>query len=126
MRVLLVEDHMDTARAMARLLQMNGHAVRTAGTLEGALAVAANEPFDWLITDVHLPDGCGLDLLPRLRDRAAPAGAAGALPSAIVVSGDDRDARPALEAGYVRHLVKPVRYDQLLALIDAPPPAAAP
>lgn len=123
MRVLLVEDHRDTVRAMARLLEMSGHTVRTAGTLDEALAAGAAEPFDWIVTDVHLPDGCGLDLLPRLR---ASAGAAGrAAPAAVVVSGDDRDAQPAIQAGYIRHLVKPVRYDQLLALIEALPPSAA-
>lgn len=123
MKVLLVEDHRDTARVMARLLEMNGHAVRTAGTLDEAMAVSAAEPFDWIITDVHLPDGCGLDLLPRLRDRARAAGEAA--PAAVVVSGDDRDAQPAIQAGYVRHMVKPVHYEQLLALIEAPPPTAA-
>jgi CheY-like chemotaxis protein len=123
MRVLLVEDHRDTARVMARLLEMNGHDVRTAGTLQEALALTATEPFDWVITDVHLPDGCGLDLLPRVRDRARTAGQT--TPAAVVVSGDDRDAQPAIQAGYVRHMVKPVQFEKLLALLEAPPPGAA-
>lgn len=123
MKVLLVEDHRDTARVMARLLEMSGHAVRVAGTFDDALTLGAAEPFDWIITDVHLPDGCGLDLLPRIRASARTAGQAA--PAAVVVSGDDRDAQPAIQAGYVRHMIKPVKYEQLLALLEAPPPSAA-
>jgi CheY-like chemotaxis protein len=113
MHVLLVEDHEDTARATARLLEMNGCTVRAVGSVGEALAEGAARPFDLLVTDVRLSDGDGLQLLPELRRRVD-----GAL-CGIVVSGNAGDAEPALRAGYKAHVLKPVEWGQLLATIQS-------
>jgi anti-sigma regulatory factor (Ser/Thr protein kinase) len=46
LRILLVEDHHDTACALQRLLRANRHEVRVAGNVADALRIAGDEPFD--------------------------------------------------------------------------------
>src|SRR6185436_2826427 len=69
-KILLVEDHYDTARAMARLLNLSGYNVRTASTYRSAIEICDEEQFDLVISDVGLPDGSGYDLMREMLDRA--------------------------------------------------------
>lgn len=105
--ILLVEDHVDTAAAMGRLLNRIGYGVKTATTVAAALDVAERENFDLIISDIGLPDGTGLDLMRQLLQRKPIKG--------IVLSGYgmEDDLRASQEAGFVEHLIKPVNFDQL-------------
>jgi PAS domain S-box-containing protein len=107
LRVLLVEDHADTAKVLARLLIKSGHTVRTAGTAAAALALAGQYPFDLVISDLGLPDMPGHDLMRELR--------AGHRMPAIAMSGFgmEADVRNSELAGFGEHLVKPVTFAQL-------------
>src|SRR6185437_9837136 len=67
-RVLLVEDHADTARVMARLLGLNGHTVTTAHCIAEALGALRSDEFDILVSDIGLPDGTGIDLIRAVRE----------------------------------------------------------
>lgn len=112
LRILLVEDHGDTRRVLARLLRNAGHAVEAAEHAAAALELFARQPFDLLISDLGLPDESGLELMRKLR--AAKPGLTG-----ICLSGygmeDDREACRA--AGFSEHLTKPVDRQRLLAAI---------
>ena len=57
MRLLLVEDHHDTARTISRLLRSAGFAVTTATDAASASAAVDREPFDVIVSDLGLPDG---------------------------------------------------------------------
>jgi hypothetical protein len=107
MRILMVDDHVDTNQALQRLLTRRGYQVRTAGSVAAALK-AAEEPFDLLISDIGLPDGSGIDLLRMLRDRQPPV-------KAIALSGFgmEDDIRRSREAGFSEHLVKPINLQKL-------------
>ena len=59
LRLLLVEDHVDTSRMLVKLLGSAGYTVRTASDAAGALELAANEPFDLILSDIGLPDASG-------------------------------------------------------------------
>ena len=74
-RILLVEDHGDTARVMRRLLMADGHEVHTAADVATAIKLATAQPFDLLLSDLGLPDGSGLDLMrpPRAAASRFPA-----------------------------------------------------
>jgi DNA-binding response OmpR family regulator len=111
--ILVVEDHADTLRFLLRLLQMSGYRAHGAKSFAEAVRVATREQCKLLITDLALPDGSGLDLLPALRRHFDVRG--------IAVTGHDgRDLTSAArEAGYDAHLVKPVTFDKLLAAIVA-------
>ncbi len=106
-RVLYVEDNEVNAQLMQALLALcPGVQLQVAPDAAAALAAAgAGTPPDLLLIDMHLPDGSGLALLPRLR--ALPGMAA--VP-AVVVSAS---AEPALQAharqaGFDAYWTKPL------------------
>ena len=108
LRLLLVEDHADTAKMLARLLRLDGMDVRWAGSVADALELARSAEFDLIVSDLGLPDGSGIDLLRQLRLAAKPT-------PAIAMSGYgmDEDLRQTREAGFAEHLVKPINVPQL-------------
>lgn len=117
LRILLVEDDAAAGNAMQRLLESHGHSVRVARSASDAeREVAAS--FDVLIVDLQLPDGSGLDLLPRLRVRSGEEGRSEG-PPAIVLSGFGRpvDLERCRSAGFTAHLIKPVTAGELLNVI---------
>jgi signal transduction histidine kinase/CheY-like chemotaxis protein len=110
-RILLVEDHEDTADAMADLLGMRGHQVTVARNLAEARAAAfaasaasadSAGGFDLLISDLGLPDGSGHELMRELSDRYGLRGIA------LSGYGMQEDLRKSREAGFELHLTKPV------------------
>ncbi len=115
LRVLLVEDHSDTAVALADLMRMHGHEVRIAGSVSQALAAAAaagDGGIDLVISDLGLPDGNGQDLMRQLADRFGLRGIA------LSGYGMEDDVRRSREAGFERHLTKPVNLDALETAIQ--------
>jgi CheY-like chemotaxis protein len=117
LRILLVEDHEGIARACQRLLMSHGHLVIRAASAESALAAVEREQFDLFICDLSLPDGNGLELLPRLRTCSERW--AGSLVPAIAMSGSahENDIARCLEVGYAAHVAKPFDEERLRAVI---------
>ena len=71
--VLLLEDHDALRQSLAFALSFQGYRVLSTGTVAEALRAAASEPdLVALVTDVHLPDGTGLECARALR-RERPA-----------------------------------------------------
>ena len=120
--VLLVEDHPDTAHVMARMLRRAGFEVTVASNIAQALAeteVARKtvddngriRPIRLVISDLGLPDGSGNDLMRKLHAEYRLHGIA------LSGFGMEDDVRRAEEAGFARHLTKPVDFELLLASI---------
>ncbi|MFL6515646.1 MAG: ATP-binding protein [Chthoniobacterales bacterium] len=107
LRVLLVEDHPDTAEQLRRLLQRAGHDVACASNLKEALACSHRTNFDILISDLGLPDGSGYDLM---RDVARNQHIPGIALSGF---GMKEDVANSLAAGFSRHFTKPVNWPEL-------------
>ncbi len=107
LRILLVEDHEDSARLIAQLLRKLNYRVTAAGTLRGALQAAESEQFDLLVSDIGLPDGNGLELLGQLRKKWPIQGIA------LSGFGMEEDVKMSQEAGFVEHLTKPVNFQKL-------------
>jgi CheY-like chemotaxis protein len=112
-RILLVEDHEDSARVMSRVLQSMGHTVHIAGGVVPALSAAQAETFDVVICDIGLPDGSGLELMRRLRAVSPIRG--------IALSGlcCESDVQASLNAGFDRHLTKPVEMEDIESALRA-------
>lgn len=111
-RILLVEDHQDTALVVRFVLERRGYEVVSASTCCDACAKAEGAPLDLMICDIGLPDGTGLDLVRRIcLDRSLPA---------IAVSGfgTQDDIRRSLDAGFVEHLTKPFGMQHLIAAVE--------
>jgi PAS domain S-box-containing protein len=102
MRVLLVEDHVDTARATARLLERSGYKVTWADSVAAALRLTAEQTFDVVVSDLGLPDGDGHALMRQIKERYGLPGIA------LSGFGMENDIAHGREAGFLEHLVKPV------------------
>jgi PAS domain S-box-containing protein len=106
-RILIVEDHADTAKSLARFLQMSGCSVTLARNGAEALDRASKENFDVLLSDLGLPDMSGYELIQRLRSSRPIKGVA------LSGYGMDEDIRKSREAGFLEHMVKPLDIAQL-------------
>ena len=104
LRLLIVEDHADTARVLKRLLTAAGHDVMTAGTVAGALALAGEHTFDLLVSDLGLPDATGYELMKQIKRAYGTRGIA------MSGYGMEEDIRKSELAGFSDHLVKPVNF----------------
>jgi DNA-binding response OmpR family regulator len=107
MKVLLVEDEVALADAIARNLRARGHAISQAGTAEGALLSMAESWPEALVLDINLPDESGWEVLRRLsakdRDRL----------QVIVISAAPVSQRRVAEFRPAHVLLKPFPIDAL-------------
>ena len=119
LRVLLVEDHSDTAKQLTRLLERAGHEVTWAGSLREAREFIAasgkgnsERGFNILISDLGLPDGSGHELM---RDLASHHPMPGIALSGYGMKDDILDS---MAAGFSRHITKPVDWQELKIAIQ--------
>ena len=113
-RVLVVDDNVDTARGLARLLKLLGHDVRTAHDGPTAIEAARDHQPDFVLLDIGLPGMDGYEVARNLR---RDDGIKEATIIAISGYGQDSDRRRSREAGFDHHLVKPIDHDALLTLL---------
>jgi CheY-like chemotaxis protein len=112
LRILLVEDHPDTAAALSQLLGAMGHRATVACCVAEALAAAARDHFDLVVSDIGLPDGDGHQLMRELSQRYHLSGVA------VSGYGMEEDRRRSLSAGFRFHLTKPISLSQLQIAIE--------
>jgi CheY-like chemotaxis protein len=67
LRILLVEDHVDSAKALSKILSILGYAVDTAGTSASALELYRRNEYDLVLSDIGLPDGSGIELVEKMQ-----------------------------------------------------------
>jgi len=114
MRILLVEDEPDAAKALAKGLRENAYAVDVAGDGETAIFQADTNDYDGVILDVMLPRLDGLAVCRRIRT------AGGSVPILMLTARDAVESRVAgLDAGADDYLVKPYDFCELLARLRA-------
>jgi signal transduction histidine kinase/CheY-like chemotaxis protein len=110
-RVLLVDDNHDSREMYRAVLRAHGHHVCEAPNAEKALALLADESLDVAFIDIGLPGGMdGYELARRIRKH--PKGRNVRL-VALTGYGFPEDRVQSREAGFARHLVKPVDADTL-------------
>jgi two-component system CheB/CheR fusion protein len=110
LRVLLVEDSVETLESMTQLLSLEGAEVVAARTAAQALEAAGAEHIDLVISDVAMPDMDGLQLAAELRKR--PRSAAWPM-VALTGFSSPQDVKKALKAGFDAHLAKPIAVTEL-------------
>ena len=108
MRILFVEDNLNTGMAMKVLLELKGHSIDHVTTVKDAVAKLSSTEYNLLISDVTLPDGSGYDIV------------AHATVPAIALSGytSGVDMDKAKQAGFKEYLTKPFKTEELLAAIE--------
>jgi signal transduction histidine kinase len=117
LRVLVVDDNVDTAQTLAMLLESLGHDVRTAHTGPTALEAALDYPPNVVLLDIGLPGLNGYEVAKRIRQQPV-------LDNIVLVAmtgyGRETDRQRSQEAGFDHHLVKPVNFGkvhQILATV---------
>jgi len=113
-RVLIVDDNRDSAESLSMLLEITGN--KTFVAHDGLEAVEAAEQHrpDVMLLDIGLPNLGGHEVGRRIREQ--PWGKDIVI-IALTGWGQEDDRRKSQEAGFNGHLVKPVDYDELLALL---------
>jgi DNA-binding response OmpR family regulator len=114
MRILLVEDDVKLARALARGLRRHAYAVDLAADGDAALMRAAVYVYDLVLLDVMLPGRDGLAVCAALRERGH------AVPVLMLTAREGvRDRIRGLDAGADDYLAKPFDFGELLARMRA-------
>ena len=67
LRVLLVEDDIDTAQGLGEFLESRDVVLDYACTIATARTLASKDVFDVVVVDIQLPDGNGIDLCRELK-----------------------------------------------------------
>jgi len=117
LRILVVDDNVAAAESLAEVLELLGNEVRVAHDGVEALRLARESAPDLALLDIGLPVIDGYELAQRLRAEH---------PSVRLVAvsgyGQDADRAAALEAGFSRHLVKPVSLQEIESVVTATSP----
>ena len=120
MRVLVVEDEVELADAVARGLRKEGYAVDVANDGTSALDRVAESPYDVICLDLNLPDIDGLEVCRRLRTepRFAPTDGESA-PRVLMLTARDSvtDRVGGLDVGADDYLDKPFAFSELAARV---------
>lgn len=120
MRILVVEDEVELAGAIAVGLRREGYAVDVAHSVSDAVDRLVVTPYDLITLDLNLPDGDGLDLARRIRTEGDLAPIEGDQPPRIlmVTARDEVGERVAgLDEGADDYLVKPFAFTELSARV---------
>ncbi|MDB6133670.1 MAG: luxQ 6 [Verrucomicrobiales bacterium] len=123
-RVLIVDDHEDAARSLARLLRLRGCEVVLAHTGPNGLTAAREFFPEVLLLDIGLPGFDGYELARILR---ADTKFSNALFIAISGYAQDGDRARSLASGFDRHFGKPINFSHIMDALhlycarDAPP-----
>jgi PAS domain S-box-containing protein len=113
-RILIVDDNHDSVDSLAMLLEITGNEVATAYDGEQAVEVAEAVRPDVVLLDIGMPKLNGYDACRRIREQ--PWGE-GMFIIALTGWGQEEDRRRTEEAGFNRHMVKPVDADILMKLL---------
>jgi CheY-like chemotaxis protein/two-component sensor histidine kinase len=111
-RVVVVDDEVDTREVIEAALSSFGAEVVAVGSASEAMAVLGRERTDVLLADIEMPHMDGYALVRWLRTQ--PASLGGGTPAAALTAyARPEDQRRALEAGFQAHLSKPVRPEEV-------------
>jgi DNA-binding response OmpR family regulator len=114
MRVLLLEDDLETARALEQGLVHEGHVVSVVHDVGSALKLLDERSFQLAVLDVMVPGGSGYDVLARLREQDTRAGVV-----MLTARGSVADRVAGLDHGADDYLVKPFSFAELSARLRA-------
>jgi CheY-like chemotaxis protein len=114
LRLLVVDDNIDTVLSFSMLLRASGHHVRTAHDGLAAVQAAIDYQPDAVLLDVGLPVLNGYEVAKRIRQEPP-------LKDIVLIAltgyGQEADRQAALQAGFNHHLVKPAHLEQLQTIL---------
>ena len=108
---MVVEDHGDTLRVLARLLDHFGHEISMADGLQSALEIVESKELDVVLSDIRLPDGSGYEVIAQAKRKQPVKGVA------LTRFDKEEDIRRSKEAGFDFYLTKPVDFHELRTVL---------
>ncbi len=112
-KVLLVDDEVEFASALAERLQMRNYEVRTASNGLEAMALFHESPPDVVLLDLKIPGMDGLEILSNIKKFD---------PSIEVLMltghGDVASVQKGMQSGALEYMMKPIDIDELTSKID--------
>jgi two-component system response regulator HydG len=111
-RILIVDDDPYFLRVLSRILSGENFQVKTAEGAAQAAEVLKENSFDVVISDLRLPDGDGLSVLQQVRKDGRE------VPVVILTAYGEVDSYlEAMNAGVTEYLNKPVKSEELIAVV---------
>ncbi|HEY8034529.1 MAG TPA: PAS domain S-box protein [Methylobacter sp.] len=114
-RILVVDDYADAVESLTMLLQAEGHEVGAANCGMKAIEQAQTFHPQIVLLDIGLPDLDGYEVAKRLR--ALPE-TRNAILIALTGYGQAKDCERSQSTGFNYHLLKPLDFEKLSALLD--------
>jgi signal transduction histidine kinase/ActR/RegA family two-component response regulator len=114
LRVLVVDNELDSRELVAAMLTTKGAEVVSVGSATEALVQMEQKRFDLLISDIGMPEMNGYDLIGRVRQLAEEHGGRTPAVALTAYAGID-DRKRALAAGYEMHIPKPFAAAELIS-----------
>jgi PAS domain S-box-containing protein len=118
LRILVVDDEADTREFMNFALSEYGAVVTTVSSAADAFAVLNDFQPDILISDISMPDMDGYNFLRQLRSQQAQVGGKQIPAIALTANARQQDSDKAIDAGFQRHMTKPVEPADLVTAIE--------
>ncbi len=113
MRLLIVDDNVDSADSLALLLQSKGHKTITVYSAHEALALAEKFGADIVLLDIGLPEIDGYEVARRMRAKGSTSKLV-----ALTGYGKPEDIQQALDAGFDAHMTKPIVFAELERMLE--------
>lgn len=114
LRILVVDDNKDAAATISMVLKILGNTVRQAHDGEEAVLAAAEFQPQVILLDIGLPKLNGYEVCRKIREQS---GGKSIVIIAVTGWGQEDDRRKSNEAGFDRHLVKPVNPQALMKIL---------
>jgi two-component system NtrC family response regulator len=107
-RILIIDDDQYICEILSRFVQTEGHEASFALTLKAGMENVLREEVDLVFLDVRLPDGSGLDLVPKIREISST-------PEIIIITGEgsEKGAQTAMESGCWDYVEKPLSIEAI-------------
>ncbi len=118
LKLLVVDDELDTCEMISAAFEQCGSRVTTATSASQALSQMAEYKPDILIADINMPQMDGYQLIQLIREREPEN--QGRIPAiALTALARIEDRGKALAAGYQMHVAKPVELNELYAVVSS-------
>ncbi|MGG6263888.1 PAS domain-containing protein [Leptolyngbya sp. AN03gr2] len=117
-RVLVVDDELDTREFLVTALEISGATVTAAASSREAIQQIEQSPPTVLISDIGMPNEDGYALIQKVRSLSPDRG--GTIPAvALTAFARQEDRIAAIESGFQMHLSKPIEPDRLIAAVKS-------
>jgi len=110
--ILIIDDEAYIRDILSSRVERMGHTPAAAATLDMGLHILNQDPVDLVFLDVNLPDGCGLDFLPQIKQSPSS-------PEVVIITavGSAEGAELAIKNGAWDYIGKPFKKEEIILLI---------